>query len=68
VPFGPLTLDIQVPVARRSEAQAMISHMTVITVLAAWVVASVFVAAGWTMMARGGLREDRLRGHLADRS
>jgi hypothetical protein len=46
----------------------MIPCMTVITVLAAWVVASVFVAAGWTTMARGGLREDRLRGHLADRS
>ena len=46
----------------------MIPYMTVITVLAAWVVASVFVAACWTMMARGGLREDRLRGHLADRS
>jgi hypothetical protein len=46
----------------------MIPYMTVITVLAAWVVASALVAAGWSMMARGGLREDRLRGHLADRS
>jgi hypothetical protein len=45
----------------------MILCMTVITVLAGWLVASVLVAAGWTTMARGGLREDRLRGHLVDR-
>jgi hypothetical protein len=46
----------------------MIPYMTVITVLlAGWVVASVLVAAGWSTMARGGLREDHVRGQLADR-
>jgi hypothetical protein len=38
----------------------------VLVVLAGWLLASVLVAAGWTTMARGGLREDRVRGRAAD--
>jgi hypothetical protein len=45
----------------------MIPYMTVITVLAGWVVASVVVAAAWSMLARGGLQEERAHAHLLDR-